>query len=136
MNKIFSTLNDPKNWIEAFLDNRDNLEENEVKALEFINNQKFSDVYLDEYDASLSFAFEYENFNDLPEELRNGLHVNEDDDPCCSEPKFFPFLDWCGCRACIFLYDVSENSYYSYEEFMHSLGENDKKYIIINISFD
>lgn len=40
MNKIFSTLSNPKNWIEAFLDNRDNLKEYEVKVLEFINNQK------------------------------------------------------------------------------------------------
>ena len=134
MNKIFSTLSDPKNWIEAFLDNRDNLKEYEVKALEFINNQKISGVYLDEHDACLSFAFEYENFNDLPEELRNGTQVEKDDDPCF-DSDFFPVLNWSGFRACIFLHDASENSFYSYEDFMHSSGESDKKYIIVNIYF-
>lgn len=134
MNKIFSTLSDPKNWIEAFLDNRDNLKEYEVKALEFINNQKISGVYLDEHDNCLSFAFEYENFDDLPEEIRIGIQVNEDDDPCF-DSNFLPVLNWCGFRACIFLHDASENSYYSYEDFMHSSGESDKKYIIVNIYF-
>lgn len=134
MNKIFSTLSDPKNWIEAFLDNRDNLKEYEVKALEFINNQKISGIYLDEHDECLSFAFEYENFDDLPEEIRTGTQVKEDDDPCF-DSNFFPVLNWCGFRACIFLYDASENSYYSYEDLMHSSGESDKKYIIVNICF-
>ena len=137
MNKIFSTLNDSKNWIEAFLDNNDKLKENEVKVLEFINNQKLSGVYLNEHEGCLSFTFEYENFNDLPKELRNSVHVKEDDDPCSSsESSFLPFLDWCGNRAYIFLYDASENSDYLYEDFMHSLGASDKKYIIVNISFE
>ena len=137
MNKIISTLNESKNWIEAFLDNSDNLKENEVKVLEFINNQKLSGVCLNEYEGSISFTFEYENFNDLPEELRNSVHVKEDDESCSSsESNFHPFLDWCGIRAYIFLYDASENSDYLYEDFMHSLGVSDKKYIIINISFD
>ena len=134
MNKIFSTLSDPKNWIEAFLDNRDNLKEYEVKALEFINNQKISGVYLDEHYKCLSFAFEYENFDNLPEELINGIQVNEDDDPCFYS-IFCPVLNWCGFRACIFLYDASENSFYLYEDFMHSSRESDKKYITVNIYF-
>ena len=134
MMKELSTLSDPKNWIEAFLDNRDKLKDYEVKALEFINNQKISGVYLDEHDECLSFAFEYENVNDLPEELRNGTKVEEDDDPCF-DSDFFPVLNWSGFRVCIFLHDASENSYYSYEDFMHSSGESDKKYIIVNICF-
>lgn len=134
MNKIFSTLSDPKNWIEAFLDNRDNLKECEVKALEFINNQKISGVYLNEHDKCLSFAFEYENFDDLPKEIRNGTQLNEDDDPCF-DSNFLPVLNWCGFRASIFLHDASENSFYTYEDFMYSSGESGKKYIIINIYF-
>ena len=94
MNKIFSTLSDPKNWIEAFLDNRDKLKDYEVKALEFINEQKISGVYLDEHNECLSFSFEYENFDNLPEEIRTGTQVKEDDDPCF-DSNFFPCLEWC-----------------------------------------
>ena len=70
----------------------------------------------------------------MPEEIRTSTQVKEDDYPWF-DSNFFPVLNWCGYRARIFLYDASENSYYSYEDFMHSSGESDKKYIIISISF-
>ena len=44
MNKIFSTLSDPKNWLELFLDNKKEYSENHIEALEFISKQKLSNI--------------------------------------------------------------------------------------------
>lgn len=133
MNKILSTLQDPKNWIEAFLDNKEKYSEDFVKALEFINEQKLSNIVVHDFNGRpICFVFEYENWDDLPECIRKLVIVSKDD-----TYENFIKVDFLGLIcANLYLYDISEKSDFIYEDFMHSLGDSDKKYICINIDID
>lgn len=133
MNKILSTLQDPKNWIEAFLDNKEKYSEDFVKALEFINEQKLSNIVVDDFNGRpICFVFEYENWDDLPESIRKLAIVSEDD---TYENSIT--VDFLGIIcAHLYLYDISKKSDFIYEDFMHSLGDSDKNYICINIDID
>ena len=135
MNKILSTLQDPKNWLELFLDNKKEYSENHVEALEFISKQNLSNITFREYEGAFSFVFEYENWNDLPTNVRKIVNVKR------KEKEFFDvnneiFVDFFGIRAFLNIYDISEKSDYIYEDFMHSLSRSDKRYICIDIFID
>ena len=133
MNKILSTLQDPKNWIEAFLDNKEKYSEDFVKALEFIDEQKLSNIVVHDFNGRpIYFVFEYENWDELPECIRKLAIVSEDD-----TYKNSITVDFLGIIcAHLYLYDISEKSDFIYEDFMHSLGDSDKKYICINIDIE
>lgn len=135
MNKIFSTLNDSKNWIEAFLDNKDKFQENEIKVLEFINKQKLSCISMREDFVDISFTFEYDDFNNLPKEVKEAVNIKITDTSRFLS-KFLLIINWCGIEASMSLYDISEKSEFLYENFMHSLGNDSKKYIVVNIDFN
>ena len=131
MNKILSTLQDPKNWLELFLDNKKEYSENHVEALEFISKQNLSNITFREYEGAFSFVFEYENWNDLPKNFRKIIHVENKENESFDDEIF---VDFFGIRAFLNIYDISEKSGYIYEDFMHSLRQLDKRYICIDIS--
>lgn len=132
MNKILSTLLEPKNWLEVFLDNKEEYSEDFVKALEFIDKQKLSKLAIREYEGSISFVFEYEKWEDLPECIRKLTITNEN-----GTYENYIFVDLLNItRVYLYLYDISEKSDFIYEDFMHSLGDDTKKYIAVDINID
>ena len=133
MNKIFSTLSDPKNWLELFLDNKKEYSENHIEALEFISKQKLSNITFREYEGAFSFVFEYENWNKIPENVRKIINVKSIENESFENEIF---VDFFGIRAFLNIYDISEKSDYIYEDFMHSLSQSDKRYICINIDIN
>ena len=132
MNKILSTLLEPKNWLEAFLDNKEKYSDDFVKALEFINKQKLSKLAVREYEGSISFVFEYEKWEDLPECIRKLAITKENE--TYENSISVNLLEI--IQATLYLYDISEKSGFIYETFMHSLGHSDKNYICIDIDIE
>ena len=130
MNKILSTTLDPKNWFEAFLDNKRKYPNHIVEALEFINKQNLSGVTIREFEHSVDFTFEYEKWDHIPKCVRDIIRRKETDE------TYVPSFRFAWFDVNMHLYDASEDSEFSYEEFMHSLGRSDKKYICIDIYFD
>ena len=133
MNKILTTLQDPKNWLELFLDNKKEYSENHIEALEFISKQNLSSITFREYEGAFSFVFEYENWNDLPKNFRKIIRVENKENESFDDEIF---VDFFGIRAFLNIYDISEKSDYIYEDFMHSLNQPDKRYICINIDIN
>ena len=133
MNKILTTLQDPKNWLELFLDNKKEYSENHIEALEFISKQNLSNIAFREYEGAFSFVFEYENWNDLPKNFRKIINVESKENDSFDNEIF---VDFFGIRAFLNIYDISEKSDYIYEDFMHSLSQSDKRYICIDIFID
>lgn len=133
MNKILTTLQDPKNWLELFLDNKKEYSENHIEALEFISKQNLSSITFREYEGAFSFVFEYENWNKIPENVRKIINVKSIENESYENEIF---VDIFGIRVFLNIYDISEKSDYIYEDFMHSLSRSDKKYICIDIDID
>lgn len=133
MNKILTTLQDPKNWLELFLDNKKEYSENHIEALEFISKQNLSSITFREYEGAFSFVFEYENWNKIPENVRKIINVKSIENESFENEIF---VDIFGIRAFLNIYDISEKSDYIYEDFMHSLSQSDKRYICIDIDID
>lgn len=133
MNKILTTLQDPKNWLELFLDNKKEYSENHIEALEFISKQNLSSITFREYEGAFSFVFEYENWNKIPENVRKIINVKSIENESYENEIF---VDIFGIRVFLNIYDISEKSDYIYEDFMHSLSRSDKRYICIDIDID
>ena len=131
MSKIADVLMDPNKWIDAFIENTTD-DETIKSILNFIKNQKLSQavsVKKDNKRSFINFTFEYEDFEDLPKEIKENVVFT----PYTLVHIRYPTISFCNIKAKMILFDLSEKSYYPYEYFMHSLTDSSKKYICVNI---